>query len=165
METNGKRRATLTLPSDRQILVVREFDAPRAWVFDAWANPEWVQRWYGCGALEMSICEMDVREGGKWRWGQRDPATGIDHVLSGEYRQIARAERLVFTQRYEPIPGSDHIVDLAFEERGGVTTMTMRIVHHTAEMRDGHLNSGMEAGLQTGLDRIDEVLATRAKAA
>ena len=165
MERKSKRRATLSLPSDVEILVVRDFDAPSEWVFDAWSRPEWVQRWFGCSTYAMTTCEMDFREGGRWRWGQRDPATGVEHVFSGEYRDIARPERLVFTERYEQVAGSDHVVRLAFEERGGLTTMTMRILHQTAEMRDGHLKSGMEAGLHQALDRIEEVLAARALAA
>ncbi|HKE17783.1 MAG TPA: SRPBCC domain-containing protein [Kofleriaceae bacterium] len=159
-----RRRAVLSLPSDKEILVVREFKAPKAWVFDVWARQDWVRRWWGCRTHEMTRCELDFRVGGRWRFGTRSPGDPTEHVLSGEYREIARADRLVFTERYEPVPGSDHVVTITFDERQGITTMTMHIAHQSAAMRDGHLHSGMEAGLQESLERIDELLAAVAPA-
>lgn len=152
--------AKLLLPSDREIVIVREFRAPKALVFEMWTTAEHVPRWYPCSTLTMTLCEMDVRMGGKWRWVQRSIADGTEHALSGEYREVVRPSRLAFTQRYEPMPGSDHLVTLTFEEAHGLTTMTERFLHPSRENRDGHLRSGLEAGVQETFARLDEVLAS-----
>jgi uncharacterized protein YndB with AHSA1/START domain len=160
-----RRRAALSLPSDREILIVRDFKAPKAWVFDAWLKADWVKRWWGCRTHEMTRCELDPRVGGQWRFGTRSPGEEMEHILSGEYTEITRADRLVFTERYEPVPGSDHVVTITFAERQGVTTMTMRILHQSAEMCAGHLQSGMEEGMQESLERMEELLVARAPTA
>jgi uncharacterized protein YndB with AHSA1/START domain len=79
--------AKVTLPSEREIVVVRLFRAPRDVVFEAWSNPEHLKRWYPCESMTMPMCEMDFRVGGAWRWVQRD-SMGNEHALSGEYREI-----------------------------------------------------------------------------
>jgi len=104
--------AKVTLPSEREIVVVRPFRAPRDAVFEAWSNPEHVKRWYPRKAMTMPVCEIDFRVGGAWRWVQRE-STGKEHALSGEYREIRCPDRIVFTERYEPVPGSDHLVTFA----------------------------------------------------
>jgi len=154
-----EKRTKLSLPSDTEILITRDFKARKPNVFDAWVKPDWVAAWYGCAEQRMTVCELDFREGGAWRWGLRDEA-GFDHVFSGVYRQIDRPNRIVFTERYEAIPGSDHVVALGFDEHGGVTTMTMRIIHASKAARDGHLSSGMETGLEDSFERL-EAVATR----
>jgi uncharacterized protein YndB with AHSA1/START domain len=164
LERNSEE-AILSLPSDREILIVRAFQARKATVFEVWSKPEHVRRWYVCPALTMPLCEMDFREGGKWRWVLRDPTQGVDHPISGEYREITRADRLVFTQRYEPIPGSDHLVTLTFEEQGGVTTLTQRILHGSKQGRDAHLKSGMEQGLVETFERLEALLGSLAASA
>lgn len=151
-----EKRTKLSLPNDREIVIVRDFNATKPNVFDAWCKPEWIARWYGCAEQTLTVCEVDLREGGGWRFGLHDAAAGFDHVFSGVYRQIDRPNQLVFTERYEAIPGSDHVVALGFEDRGGVTTMTMRIIHESKEARDGHLSSGMETGLEESFDRLEQ---------
>ncbi len=163
METLTRPKATLTLPSDREMLITRDFDAPRRLVFEAWTRPELVRRWYGCAAFAMSVCEIDLRVGGGWRFVLNDPGTGMDHGFSGEYREIAAPERLVYTERYEPIPGSDHLVTLTFTEQAGRTTLTEHLLHASRENRDGHLQSGMEEGMQQTLDRLEELVEELAR--
>jgi len=159
VETPSRRRAQLTLPSEKEILIVREFDAPKHLVFDAWSKPEYLRLWYGCQQMGTPVCELDFREGGQWRVALRDP-TDVDHVFSGEYRAIERPDRLVFTERYEVVPGSDHVVTLTFSEQNGVTTLAMNILHQSAQHRDGHLQSGMEESLS----RLDELVTSLAAA-
>jgi uncharacterized protein YndB with AHSA1/START domain len=161
MERKPSGKAKLTLPSDTEILIVREFNARKANVFEAWVKPEWIKEWYGCADQELITCDTDFREGGAWRWVLRSQGP-VDHAFSGNYRVIDRSNRLVFTERYEAIPGSDHIVALGFDENAGVTTLSMRIVHESKAMRDGHLQSGIESGLQTSLDRIEELVTSSA---
>jgi len=152
--------AKLSLPSDREILVVRDFEAPRALLFDMWSKPEHVRRWYGCAAFTLPICEIDFRVGGSWRWVMHNPADETDHAMSGEYREIVRSERISFTERYEPIAGSDHVCTLGFEERDGVTTQTQHFVYPSTQVRDGHLQAGMEGGMEETFARIDALLAS-----
>lgn len=160
MERQPSGKAKLTLPSDTEILIEREFNARKANVFDAWYKPEWIKEWYGCADQELVVCDTDFREGGAWRWVLRSQGA-VDHAFSGNYRVIDRSNRLVFTERYEMIPGSDHIVALTFEEQaGGVTKLSMRIVHESKAMRDGHLQSGIESGIQISLDRIEELASS-----
>src|ERR1043165_10303824 len=95
---------TLSLPSDREILLTRVFDAPRDLVFEAHSKPEHVRRWWGPARYEMVVCEMDFRPGGTWRFVQRGPE-GDEHGFHGEYREIVRPERLAYTFEYEGAPG------------------------------------------------------------
>jgi uncharacterized protein YndB with AHSA1/START domain len=164
MTMTSDRAAKLTLPSDREILIVRDFAAPRRLVFDAWSNREQVPRWYGCAEMAMITCEIDFREGGAWRWVTRMP-DGSEHAFSGAYRTIARPERLAFTERYEPVVGSEHDVTLTFDEHDGVTTMRMLLSYGSVEARNGHLHSGMERGLEGSLARLEAVASAQAVAA
>jgi uncharacterized protein YndB with AHSA1/START domain len=163
VETLSRYRAELSLPSDTEILVVRNFQAPKRLVFDAWSSADHLRRWYGCEQMAMPVCEVEFREGGRWRVVQRDDS-GTDHALSGEYRDITRPDRLVFTERYENIPDTDHVVELTFSEHNDVTTLTMRIEHRSKAHRDGHLQAGMEPGLQDSLARLDALVMSLAAA-
>lgn len=151
--------AQVSLPSDREILIVRTFKAKKTTLFDAWTKPEHVKRWMGCAELTMPECSIDLRVGGTWRWVTQSTVDGTKHPMSGEYKEIARPDRIVFTERYEPIPGSDHVVTLTFVEKNGRTTLTQHILHASKEARDGHLKSGLDAALEWIFKRLDGVLA------
>lgn len=156
---NNRNSLTLTLPSEREIVVTRVFNAPRRLVFEAWTKPEHVKRWFSAyGNMEMPVCEIDLRVGGHWRYVLRDPGNGNEYGFSGEYREIVPPERLVATERYEPVPGSDHLNTLTLTEQDGKTTLHVRILYESVEHRDGHLQSGMETGMRVTLDRLEELL-------
>ena len=148
--------AEVTLPSDLEIEIVRRFDAPAELVFDVWTKPEHVRNWWGWDTDEMSVCEIDLRVGGSYRFvagnGDREVA------FSGVYQLIDRPHRLVSTEVYEPYPESESTNTLTLEEEAGVTTMTIIVAHASKQARDATLASGMERGLQHSLDRVDEVL-------
>jgi uncharacterized protein YndB with AHSA1/START domain len=156
MTTNEPAR--LTLPSDLEVLIVRSFRAPRAHVFDLWTEPKHVRAWYLCPQLSMPVCEIDFRVGGKWRWVTREAGTGSEHPLSGEYREIVRPERIVFTQRYEPFPSGEHLLTLRFEEGAGATEFTQHILHTSKANRDAHLKSGFANGLDEVFERFEREL-------
>jgi uncharacterized protein YndB with AHSA1/START domain len=145
----------ISLPDDRSILLVRNFAAPPARVFDAWTDPERVRRWYGCATQTMTECAIDLREGGAWRWSLRDEV-GVDHAFSGVYRVITPPASLVFTQRYEQVQGTDHVVHLTFSSREPGSTLEVRIEHASKEARDAHLRSGMEGGMEEMFARLDD---------
>lgn len=154
--------AQLTMPSDREIVITRTFRARRELVFEAHSKAEHVKRWFGLRHLTMPVCEMDFRVGGAWRYVLHDPNDGADHPFSGEYQAIVRPEQIVYTERYEPIPGSDHLVSIHLSELGGATTLTSHVLYPSKEQRDGHIMSGMEAGMQETFHRLDELLESLA---
>ncbi|MBD2199963.1 MULTISPECIES: SRPBCC family protein [Calothrix] len=149
----------VTLPSDTEILITRIFNAPRRLVFEAWTQPEHVKRWFGgCSSMTMTVCEIDLRVGGAWRYVLQDSKNSTEHAFSGEYREIVPPERLVTTEIYEPVPNSDHVNILTLTELEGKTTLHIYIQHQSTEQRDGHLQSGMEEGLSETLNRLEELL-------
>jgi len=161
----NSRKLFITTPSDREIVLTRTFDAPRALVFEAWTNPHHVRRWYGCAIHELVACEIDFRVGGRYRFAMRAP-DGVEHTMTGVYREIAPPSRIVCTERYETavFRSEDAIVTTTFVEQDGRTTLTSTVLHPSREQRDGHLNSGMERGAGETFDRLDELLATLAVA-
>ena len=162
MHTDTNSATTMTLPSDREILIERVFNAPRRLVFDALTKPEHVARWYGPRAMTMASCEIDLRVGGAWRYVVRDPA-GNDFAFSGEYKEIVPHERLVCTENFEGIPpGHDYLVTVTLDEQDGQTKLRSHLQYKSPEDRDGHIQSGMEPGMRESYDRLGELLATLA---
>src|SRR5688500_16069329 len=99
----SSRRATVTLPTEEQILITREFDAPKHLVYKAWTTPELVKRWWSAKRGEVTIAEIDLRVGGKWRYVMI-ASEGFEVGFHGEYREIVPDERLVSTEVYEGMP-------------------------------------------------------------
>lgn len=148
---------TVTLPSDREIIITRSFNAPRHLVFQAWTKPEHVRRWYGLQFLNMIVCEIDLRPNGRWRYVLQAP-DGNEYAFSGEYRAIVPPERLVYTEGFEAMPGHESLITLTLEEQDGKTLYTSHSLYQSVEDRDGHIQSGMEAGMRETLDRLAQVV-------
>jgi uncharacterized protein YndB with AHSA1/START domain len=155
----GSRRATVTLPTDDQILITREFDAPKHLVYKAWTTPELVKRWWSAGCGEVTLAEIDLRVGGKWRYVMI-ASEGFQVGFHGEYREIVPDERLVSTEVYEGMPDAEALDTVTLTEADGRTTLTLLVQHKSKQDRDAHVNSGMEDGLQTALDLLEEVAAS-----
>ena len=149
---------TFALPSDREILVERLFDAPRELVFKAHTEPRLIPRWWGPGRLTTTVDKMDVRPGGLWRFVQRD-ASGNEYAFNGEYREILAPERVAYTFEFEGMPGHVLTETATFEEHDGKTKLTVTDVFDTAEDRDGMLQSGMEEGAAESQYRLAQLLA------
>ena len=149
--------AEVTLPSDTEILINRQFDAPADLVFDVWTKPEHIRNWWGWETDEMKVCEINLRVGGNYRFVAGDDDREV--AFRGVYQEIERPHRLVASEVYEPYPESESINTLTLEEEDGVTTMTILVAHQSKEARDATVASGMERGLQHSLDRVDKVLA------
>ena len=151
--------ATVTLPTDEQILITREFDAPRQLVYEAWTTPELVRRWWHADRGEMTVAEIDLRVGGRWRYVMVTEQ-GLEVGFHGEYREIVPNERLVSTEVYE-VPGADEadppLNVVTFAEREGRTTLTILVQCSSKELRDAIIDSGMEDGLQDALDLVEQV--------
>jgi uncharacterized protein YndB with AHSA1/START domain len=148
--------AKVTLPTDEQILITREFDAPRHLVYKAWTTPELVRRWWSARRGEMTIAEIDLRVGGRWRYVMIATG-GFEVAFHGEYREIVPNERIVSTEIYEGMPDAEALDTITFTEVDGRTTLTLLVQHTTKADRDAHINSGMEDGLQDALDLLEQV--------
>jgi len=155
MAAKSKYKATLTLPSDLEMVVTRVFDAPRHLVYKAWLDPTLVPRWWCCmEGFDMPVCDIDARVGGAWRWVMR--GRGGEFGFKGEYRELVPFEKIVMTQIYEPFPELT-VVTMTFEERDGKTLLTSHTLYSTQQGRDGHIASGMEGGMNIALDRLEEI--------
>jgi uncharacterized protein YndB with AHSA1/START domain len=161
MTHSGK--AKVTLPTDTQILITREFDAPAHLVYEALTTPELIKRWWAGRRGEVDEVEIDLRVGGSWRYVMTATG-GFGVAFHGEYRELVPGERLVTTEVYEDPDGqwkadpdfhSVNTVTLA--EADGRTTMAVLVEHTKPEHRDGHINSGMEGGMQEAYDALEEV--------
>ena len=145
---------SVTTPSDREIVITRTFDAPRALVFEAWTRAEHVARWWDPSGVPLAVCEIDLRPGGAFRWVNRAPDGGEGHSFTGTYREIAPPERLVFTvgmflsSSDEP-PGS-----LVFTEEGQKTKLTLTIVCKTKMDRDALLEMRVDVGTAQTLENL-----------
>jgi uncharacterized protein YndB with AHSA1/START domain len=155
MTTSGS--AKVTLPTDEQILITREFDAPRHLVYKAYTTPELVRRWWSAGHGEMTVADIDLRVGGKWRYVMI-ANQGFEVGFHGEYREIVPDERIVSTEVYEGMPEGEALNTLTLIEEDGRTTMSILVQHSCKEHRDAHINSGMESGLQAALDLLEQVV-------
>jgi len=149
----------VTLPTEEQILITREFDAPKHLVYNAWTTPELVRRWWSGERGEMTIAEIDLRVGGTWRYVM--VAGGdLEVGFHGEFREIVPNERIVSTEVFEGVPGvpgGEALNTLTLTEADGRTTLSVLVEHKTKEERDGHINSGMEGGMQESMDRLEQV--------
>jgi uncharacterized protein YndB with AHSA1/START domain len=157
METMiSSKTATVTLPTDEQILITREFDAPRHLVYQAWTTPELVKRWWSGERGEVTLAEIDLRVGGTWRYVMI--ARGeLEVAFHGEYLELVPDERIVSTEVFEGYPDAAAVNTLTLTEVDGRTTMTVLVQHTSKEHRDGHVNSGMEEGMQESLDALERV--------
>jgi len=151
----------LEMPSDREIVLTRVFNAPRRLVFEAWTKPEHVMRWYGCGGATMTSCEIDLRPGGAYRFVTR-LADGTEYSPSGTYRDIVPPSRIVCTERFNDDPNREALLAITFDERDGKTTMTSTALYRTAADRQAMLDIGVEKGAGETFDRLAEYLKTMA---
>ncbi len=149
--------AKVTLPADDQILIEREFAAPAHLVWRAVTEPDLVRRWWHAGRGEMAACEIDLRVGGAWRYAMHAQSTGDEIVFYGEFLEIVPGEKIVQTETFAPFPDDPSTNTMTLVERDGVTVMRTLVQHGTAQARDMHIGSGMEAGMQDAYDRLERV--------
>lgn len=157
--TTSSGSATVTLPTDEQILITREFDAPRHLVYKAWTTPELVKRWWSGRRGEMTLAEIDLRVGGAWRYVMIAHG-GFEVGFHGEFLAIEPDERIVQTEIFEGTPDGDSapaINTITFTETDGRTTLTLLTEVPSREIRDIIIDSGMEGGMQEGMDLLEEV--------
>jgi uncharacterized protein YndB with AHSA1/START domain len=165
MTVTSSGPATVTLPTDEQILITREFDAPKHLVYKAWTTPELVKRWWHANRGEATIAEIDLRVGGKWRYVMVTD-DGLEVGFHGEYREIVPNERIVSTEIYEGLPEGVSeeegatVNTATFTETDGRTRLAILVQASSKVSRDAIIDSGMEAGLQDALSLLEEVAAS-----
>jgi uncharacterized protein YndB with AHSA1/START domain len=157
MNVATSRRATVTLPSDNEILITREFDAPKHLVYQAYTTPELVKRWWHANRSVVTLAEIDLRVGGAWRSvAQSDDGSEVG--FHGEYQEIVPNERIVSTEIYEGAPGGEATLNtVTLSESDGRTTLTILVQAPSKAIRDAIIDSGMEAGMQDALALLEDV--------
>jgi uncharacterized protein YndB with AHSA1/START domain len=154
----SKKLEIIAEPGKTSFTTRRTVEAPRALVFEAFTRPEHLRRWMGPCNLTMVVCDSDFRVGGSYRFVLRAP-NRQEAGFRGTFMEIVPPERIVRTFVFEPYPDAEAVETLQLDERNGQTTITTTTVHKTVESRDGHLGSGMEAGMTEGYERLDALLA------
>ena len=157
MTHSGK--AAVTTPTDTQILITREFAAPKHLVYKAYTTPELVKRWWAGRRGNVTQVDIDLRVGGRWRYVMV-ANKGFEVAFHGQYREIIPNERIVATEVYEGAPDPDEngaLNIVTFSEVAGRTTLSILVEAGTREIRDLIINSGMEGGMQEGMDLLEEV--------
>jgi uncharacterized protein YndB with AHSA1/START domain len=156
MAAENASSATITLPSDREIRLVRTFDAPRRLVFEAWTKPEHVKYWWDPSGTPLAACEIDLRPGGSFRFVNSTPQ-GLGYAFAGTYREVIPPARLVFGSSAPG--GGDSLGTLEFEERAGKTTLTLTMTASSKKARDAMLEMRIDAGTARTLDNLGSYLA------
>ena len=165
MSTNTQA-AQVTLPSDREVEVTRSFRAPRALVYEAYTTPELMKRWLlGPPGWSMPVCEMDVREGGRFRWRWRSDEDGTEFGFHGEFLEVDAPALLRSTEFYDPgdfggsMGDEPAHVTVRFDESDGLTTLTTLIAYASKEDRDAAMATGMTDGMEMSYQLLDRLLA------
>ena len=162
MTMTATGRAKVTLPADDQILISREFDAPKHLVYRAFTTPELVKRWWSGQRGEVTSAEIDLRVGGTWRYVM-EAHGGLEVAFHGEYLELVPDERVVSTEVYEapgdPDPAGT-VNTATFTEVDGRTTLTILVQAPSKDVRDAIVDSGMEVGMQEAFDLLEQVAAS-----
>jgi uncharacterized protein YndB with AHSA1/START domain len=156
--TSQQTALSVSTPSEREIRLEREFDAPCERVFAVMIDPALISEWWGPRGTTTTVDEMDVRPGGAWRYVVRNQ-DGSETAFRGIYREIAAPERIVQTFEWEGMPGYVSVDSAVLEDLGGRTRLVTTSLFHTIEERDGMLASGMEGGAGDTYNRLEELLA------
>jgi uncharacterized protein YndB with AHSA1/START domain len=158
---SGPFRLTVQPSGERDIVMTREFAAPRELVFDAWTRPELLRRWLlGPDGWVMDVCDVDPRPGGAYRYVWRKVATGATMGMGGVFREVVRPERLVATEKFDdPWYEGEAESTIVLVDRSGRTLLTNTVRYASAAARDGVLKSGMESGVAVSYDRLEQLLA------
>lgn len=158
-------KAEVSLPSDREVKVTRQFKAPRALVYRAYTTPALVQRWLlGPPGWSMPVCEMDVRVGGAYRWRWRSDEDGKEFGFHGTFQEVAAPKRIVHTEFYDPGEvggdmGEGALITVELVEKNGVTTLVSVMDFRTKEARDAAMATGMTDGMEMSYQLLDALLS------
>ena len=158
MSSTGDLR--LSTRGDREIVMTRQFNAPRQMVFDAFTKPDLIKRWLlGPDGWSMPVCEVDLRIGGKYRYVWRKDGGSEEMGMSGVFREIDKPVRIVNTEKFDqPWYPGEAVDTTEFAEKANRTTVTQTVLYESKEIRDGVIKSGMESGVRRSYERLEEIL-------
>jgi uncharacterized protein YndB with AHSA1/START domain len=156
-QKNASKTVLIAEPGKPVTILTRVFDAPRNLVYEAYTNPNHIEKWWGRRRTKTVVDKMDVRPGGVWRFVQRG-ANEEEHAFRGEFREIMPQERIVSTFEYERMAGHVVLNTTTFEEHHGKTKVTVTSIYPSIEDRDGMIRTGMEIGANEAWDMLDELL-------
>lgn len=162
MTTRETGKLKITAEGDREIVMTREFKAPRRMIFEAWTKPELLKRWLaGPEGWEMTVCTIDLRVGGTYRYEWHKASTGETMGMGGEYREIVPDERIVATEKFDMswYPGGAMVTSV-LAEKDGITTLISTVTYDTKEAREVVLRSPMETGVEASYARLERMLET-----
>jgi len=157
------QKAQVSYPGDNELVITREFAAPRELVFAAITQPEHVRQWYGMSEDGMLVCDIDFRVGGRWHYVLAGEPGGANHSFSGEYLEIDAPSRIVSTEGYDNLPGASYVATVTLEETERGTRLRSHLTYPSRQARDGHVGSGMEYGMNISYNRLDALLQRMAR--
>jgi uncharacterized protein YndB with AHSA1/START domain len=144
---------------DLSFVTTRHFDAPARLLFEAWSRPEYLRRWFGPVGWPLTLCEVDFRVGGRFRFAMTGPDGRQNTPFGGEYLEITPGRRIVYDNGFEAPGAEKMIVTVSFEETSGRTLLTMHTLFASMSMKAMHLGAGFEWGVGSGLDQLAEMVA------
>lgn len=165
MKASAQESAVANEPvSEREVTITRIFDAPARLLFKAYSEPEHIMRWFGPKGWPVTLCEMDFRVGGKFRFAMTGPSGRQNTPFGGEYLEIIPDRKIVYDNGFETKGAGRMVVTVSFEELGGGTTrLTMHTVFESIAMFKSHMSRGFEQGTNSGLDQLGDLAAELAR--
>jgi uncharacterized protein YndB with AHSA1/START domain len=158
-EAGSSGTAAVTFPGDTQIMITREFDAPRHLVYTAWTTPELIEQWWSGDRGKVTLAEVDLRDGGTWRYDVTGQ-DGSEVTFHGVYREILPDERIIWTEMYKGMPEAGAVNTATFDDQGGRTALMLLVQHANVDYRAAHIESGVEASMQEAMDRLEQVVVS-----
>lgn len=145
--------------ADREVVITRTFDAPARLLFEAYSKPEHLMKWFGPLGWPLTLCEVDLRKGGRFRFAMTGPSGKQNTPFGGEYLEIVPNRKIVFDNAFETPGAEKMIMTVTFEEKDGRTTLTLHTLFATAAMKKAHVGAGFVEGTGSGYDQLVDVVA------
>lgn len=146
-------------PTDREVVITRHLDAPASVVFEAFTKPEHLMRWFGPKGWPLTMCEMDFREGGRYRFAMTGPHGKEGAPFGGRYLEIVPNRRIVYDDSFERAHADRLVITITFDEHQGRTTLTIRTLFPSVASKTKHLEGGYAGGVGSSLDQLRYVVA------
>lgn len=146
--------------AEREVTITRIFDAPARLLFEAYSKPEHIRQWFGPKGWPVTLCEMDFRVGGTFRFAMTGPSGQQNTPFGGTYREIVPHRKIVYDNGFETKGAGRMLVTITFDELGeGKTKLTMHTLFESIAMRNSHVSRGFEQGTNSGLDQLADLVA------
>ena len=145
--------------ADREVVITRTYDVPARLLFAAWSKPEHLMKWFGPVGWPLTLCEVDFRVGGRFRFAMTGPSGVQNTPFGGHYLEIVPNRKIVFDNAFEEAGSKKMIMTITFEEKDGRTTLTWHTLFESSAMKKEYMGMGFEEGTGSGLDQLGDVVA------